>query len=82
MRIGLYETLILLENLGYTCIPIKGLKDTFFKEEEPPKELPPLPEPPQPTEPVYKTLSEAKKAAKKGEESVYDRTLGGYVNVS
>lgn len=84
MKITLYDTIILLENLGYECIPLKGLREAFFKEAEeaarPPEKPQELP-PPIPEETTYKTPGEAQKARKKGEMTVFDSKLGGYINV-
>lgn len=82
-QITLYETLNLLEQLGYPCVDIKKLRETFFKAQEPEEKpmLPPPPLPALPAEPVYKTAAEAKKALKKGELTVMDKEMGGYINV-
>lgn len=87
MKINLYDTIILLEKLGYDCVNIKELRETFFEQQETPPALPPpLPEPPIPVPPpvlaegVYPSYPEAKAAAKVGEEPVYDDSLKGFVN--
>lgn len=85
MKIGLYETILLLEDLGYTCVPLDGLKRAFFgqvdQEAQEPAQVPQAPGPaPKQAEGVYLTITAAKAAAKKGEIQVYDHNLGGFVN--
>lgn len=85
MKITIYETLLLLESLGVECVQIKNLRETFFKQEEPPQTLPELPTPPQPpgkpSERTFESYKEAKAAANKGETPAYDDKLKRFVNV-
>lgn len=91
------ETLFILDNLGVEKVSVKALIGAFYKEptreeqaaalrkevkQELP-ELPPLPEPPKPPQGprVFDSYKEAKKDAKKGQETVFDKELGGFVNV-
>lgn len=74
MKIGLYEAVEFLEKLGYTCIPLKGLKECFFETVEETKQTQ------KGGKTVYPSYEEAKKAAKKGEEPIYDNALKGFIN--
>lgn len=80
MNIGLYDTIILLESLGYDCIPLKGLKETFFKPEEPPRPQGGAPQAEKVK--VYPTYKEAAAAAQKGETTLSDDALKGFINVA
>lgn len=79
------ETLFVLKSLGVESVSVDALINAFYKDaapepaEEQKEELPEPPKPPGPK--VYEDYREAKAAAKKGQATVHDQALGGYVNV-
>ena len=91
MAIQLLEALYLLRELEITEVSVEALLRTFTGEPEAPTEetkeagLPPPPEPPKPPQGlpvgVYATYAEAKKRAGRGNEPVYDKEQGGFVNM-
>ena len=93
MAIQMLEALYLMRELNVREVSVDALIETFTQEPEkeqttPPTktpeelpELPELPEPPKPPEEgVYSTYPLAKKACKKGEEPIYDKEKGGFIN--
>lgn len=91
MAIQLLEALYLLRELEVTEVSVEALLNTFTGEPEAPPEAPKeagvqqqpdVQKPPQglPVG-VYATYAEAKKRAGRGNEPVYDKEQGGFVNM-